>query len=739
MFERTIEEAIIYFTRETIADAATISSRTILDSDLPPALKRMFEVDIDLLVEEEKKRLMASPRFLYEDDDVRAVLDSLGDKARDCAQFSAEEFGEALGRNVKLLFNHVCRPQWTLVHYLFADRENASAHEIVDALQSFWYYEYFAIILREYFEQKNIAVINVRKFTDLVERIDHEVIRSFDSRKTAHLAEPLFELFNVGRNTEEATAPAEDPSVPVEALSMFFDDKNLAAIVERLDRERASRERITLHELVMIIGEADFTIGLDISTIINEQLNMGGMKKERDVTAGQDFDIPNLPEEVGDGTHHGDLGHEDDSLDFIISEEEQGVIMQDHDDATKPLEDDLNDDVEVHDMLIDDDEQIPGTETDGVEEDADSGTVYPFTENADDDDASGEAYADEADTAEADTAEAGADDDYGDSQSGYTDEGILDIEKELESLSTSMSSLGDDTRWTARDTENVDQENESTRSADADPDEIPDVILADDGDQPTKQFLESKDDIPDISLDEFESLNLGVDTDQQDPYAIDLDDEPFLSATLDDDEDVIEQNPVRVPGADLTDEEIDWEKEAEDMDDIDLDDMEEEEETLSAAIPGEEKILDQGDELPGAEELLSQLDLDEIDDKTPVVKKTQFDIPVVEDEIPPMTKAALSEQDMPEEEDAPLEDVIKEFGDLKQLIPDSDKKKYVRKMFQKDEEAFSRALQVLNGKSSWRKASEYIDELFIKFDVDMYSRIAVKFTDDIYKRYANKK
>ena len=46
---------------------------------------------------------------------------------------------------------------------------------------------------------------------------------------------------------------------------------------------------------------------------------------------------------------------------------------------------------------------------------------------------------------------------------------------------------------------------------------------------------------------------------------------------------------------------------------------------------------------------------------------------------------------------------------------------------------------MLNGKPSWRKASEYIDELFIKHDVDMYSRLAVKFTDDIYKRYANKK
>ena len=415
------EETITHFRKETIADTSTISSRTILDSDLPAALKRMFEVDLDLLVVEEKQRLMTSPRFLYEDDDVRALLDGLGDKVRDCAQFSAEEFGEALARNVKLLFNYICRPQWTLVRYLFADRENASADEIVDALRSFWYYEYFAIILREYFEQKNISVINVRKFTDLVERIDHEVVRNFDSRKTAHLAEPLFELFNVGRITEEATAPAGEPTVPVEALSMFFDDKNLSAIVERLDRERATRERITMHELVMLVGEADFTIGLDISTIINEQLNMGGMKKERDVTAGKDFDIPNLPDDDGERVHHGDLGHEDDALDFIISDEEQGVIMQDHDHAAKPLEDDLNDDVEVHDMMIDDEEAIPGTQHEDIETGSGSETVYPFT-------------ADES--IEAVLEEGAARDELEDSFSGSTDEGILGIEQELELLSS---------------------------------------------------------------------------------------------------------------------------------------------------------------------------------------------------------------------------------------------------------------------------------------------------------------
>ena len=220
-----------------------------------------------------------------------------------------------------------------------------------------------------------MTVINVRKFTDLVERIDHEVVRNFDSRKTAQLAEPLFELFNIVSGFDEPTAP-------VEALSMFYDDKNLSAIVERLDKERATRERLTMHDLVMLVAEADYTIGLDISSIINEQLHMGGLKKERDATAAQDFDVPDISEDVTDGVHHGDLGHEDDALDFVISEEEQGVVMQDHDHATRPLEDDLNDDIEVRDLLI---EVEDSTSPIDPAEDEETGTVYPFSSSTESD------------------------------------------------------------------------------------------------------------------------------------------------------------------------------------------------------------------------------------------------------------------------------------------------------------------------------------------------------------------
>jgi hypothetical protein len=680
-------------------------------------LRLMFETDVEELLREERSRLLASPRFRYDEQEVLELFERIGDRAREYAVFSAQDFDAALEKNVKLLFNYVCRPQWTLVKYVFADREHAAVDEVLDALRIFRHYEYFQIILREYFEKKSIPVINVKKFTELIDRIDNEVVRNLDSRKTAHLAEPIYELFNLG-------VAEEDRSAPVEALSIFYDDKNLASIVERLDHERHNQERMTLHDLVLLIGEADFTLGMDISTIVNERLvHMGGMKKERDATAGRDFDVPNLNEYQEEGPHRGDLGHEHDALDFIISEEEQGVIMQDHDHMTSPLEDDTSDTIEVDEFRLEETEE---------DEDADHSLD---AESIEDHDFSG--YG-ESEHANADSDEFEPEvpaasglkehDDFEEEEMDSTGESILRIEEELSVAPTESDGdllasglLSDDS-------------------------EIPDILLEDEFDAPSPQFLESKDVIPDFSLDEIDAIELDEEETQTDAYGTGLGTEDVYLVTETDVSDagasVVGDELLSDPAspAEETDDDIDWEKEAEDLEDVDLES--DDTENVSDSLAPSDDPFKQVDELKPAEELLGQLDLDDFEDLKTTEKRRQDDIPVVEEALQhrPASRVVTPATDEAEPEPSvPVEQVIAEFGDLGQQISDSDKKKYVKKLFQKNDEAFSRALVVLNGKPSWREASEYIDELFIKFDVDMYSRLAVKFTDDIYKRYAKKK
>ncbi|GEM_PF-1147598 len=702
MFERKIEETISSLLRDTIAEQETITSRQIFASDIPVALKGMFDQDIDIWIAEEKDRLFNSPHFRYDEDDVQALFEQIVTRAKEYAVFSRENFHQALEKNVKLLFNHVCRPQWTLLKYFFADRENASADAIIEGLKYFHYYEYYRVILTEYFQKKELTVMNAKKFGELLEYIDQEVVRNFDSRKVAHLAEPVFETFSIGSSVEEQF-------VPVEALTLFFDDKNMRSIVERLDREKEKRESITLHDLVMLISEVDYAMSFDISEIVHEQIHGSSvMKPERKATAGKDFDVPKIDQRVESDERRKDIGEEEGDLDFIITDEEDSVVAhaagEDSIDAVLE-EEELNTDIEDDlDVTI---EQTEEEEDESGMESADEGDDTPEGDHLQED-------FDEEEPHDA----------------LQTDDGEYrySLEEEIP--------VQDDT---AEDEEDLLAGDESILETSFDAEDQSDFeedLMEEASSIDLAERMEERDSIPDMSLDDIDELARAMGEESDDE--IDLGTEDFDRELPDDqqDQDGGDETLSEMETAEDEELDIDWEKEAEDIPDVDIN-AEDEEETarVDDSIPG--ISLTEDEDLKPAEELLSQLDLEDLgeEEKAPS-RKSYNDIPIVEDETPPPSPVTAEENGAEEPvPEVPADEVIAEFGDIKEQISSSDRKKYIKKLFQKKEDAYEQSIRVLNAKPSWREASEYIDELFIKFDVDMYSRIAVKFTDDIYKRY----
>jgi len=72
---------------------------------------------------------------------------------------------------------------------------------------------------------------------------------------------------------------------------------------------------------------------------------------------------------------------------------------------------------------------------------------------------------------------------------------------------------------------------------------------------------------------------------------------------------------------------------------------------------------------------------------------------------------------------------------LDAAISEGDKRRFVRKIFKQDEEAFNSALRLISQLRSWKQASKFIDELFIQNDIDPYSSEAKRFIELIFKQY----
>lgn len=73
--------------------------------------------------------------------------------------------------------------------------------------------------------------------------------------------------------------------------------------------------------------------------------------------------------------------------------------------------------------------------------------------------------------------------------------------------------------------------------------------------------------------------------------------------------------------------------------------------------------------------------------------------------------------------------------ELQQLISEDDRKRFLKKIFRKDETHYATSLSELNSMTSWKEASIYIDKILIANDVDPYSNEAVRFSELMHRRF----
>ncbi len=73
--------------------------------------------------------------------------------------------------------------------------------------------------------------------------------------------------------------------------------------------------------------------------------------------------------------------------------------------------------------------------------------------------------------------------------------------------------------------------------------------------------------------------------------------------------------------------------------------------------------------------------------------------------------------------------------DLHQLIKPKQRKKFIKKIFRKNESEYTEFIDLLNRIPDWKRASRTIDEYFVTASINPYSKEALEFSDLVYNRY----
>ncbi len=77
--------------------------------------------------------------------------------------------------------------------------------------------------------------------------------------------------------------------------------------------------------------------------------------------------------------------------------------------------------------------------------------------------------------------------------------------------------------------------------------------------------------------------------------------------------------------------------------------------------------------------------------------------------------------------------------DFESSISESDKRKFINKIFLQDEQAYRTMLKELSKQTTWKQASKFVDETFIKNNIDPYSPEATKFLELFFNHFHPKK
>jgi hypothetical protein len=253
IFEAEIESIIHAVRVKTIGEEDDVFLKKILSAQIHPAIKAYFKAEVEKTLARERELEYRSKKLPYSLAEVKSLEQQIDLLLVHHYHFSLQEFESLLDESVHFQFNYLCRPQWTLMHFLVGDQRRVAASTIEKRLKYCIDYAYFPELIKRFLDDHGLAEVTYEELKALIEKIDHEVITQHSSFELAHMTRALFDFVESGKMVPQMEF--EQQTLPINAAIVFFDDKHLSDIRARLEFERDHHRviQITANRLADII------------------------------------------------------------------------------------------------------------------------------------------------------------------------------------------------------------------------------------------------------------------------------------------------------------------------------------------------------------------------------------------------------------------------------------------------------------------------------------------------------
>ena len=250
MLERETDLIIQTIIARTIGSKESITLREFLEADVPAGIKVYTAAEVTHWL---TRDLQASPSFARLDrtSSIASQLSKSFLRALALSYvFPRQELLTMVDNAVHFLENFLCRPQWTLEHFMFEQKNVMPVDIVCSKLEYVVEYTYFKKLLERVLRQRGREEVTSGDFRELLMKIDDQVVKQHNPRELAQLLKPMFDFLHL------SAAPLDAP-IPLKPILVFFDDKKMKILREYIEEICRVREKseISQHELTGLIED----------------------------------------------------------------------------------------------------------------------------------------------------------------------------------------------------------------------------------------------------------------------------------------------------------------------------------------------------------------------------------------------------------------------------------------------------------------------------------------------------
>lgn len=253
MFEKYINK---YFEliAEEFSDKESIDLKDIFTSELIPSpIKAYIENETKLAVNFTRNIIDDSPIFSSKEPEIESSLNKLEGSLKESMYLNKISFDEFLKNVIEIRYNFILRPRFTLEQLNFSDSVQNESISLKRTFSYFLDYRYLKDGFLEQLEKEPVILMEKDEFSAILSKIDNQYIYNLNSEEFIEFLNPIFTLF-----TFDGLDKAQN-KVPIEALMIFFDEKGISPLLNKLSElvNSFDTEFLTLEEFKEIIDELD--------------------------------------------------------------------------------------------------------------------------------------------------------------------------------------------------------------------------------------------------------------------------------------------------------------------------------------------------------------------------------------------------------------------------------------------------------------------------------------------------